>query len=187
MLGKAPSDAAGGVIDLRDQMTGRTAIFQPAIGRAVLDHQFAEAGPPLAPHMHGFHPLSARTPQFGLAHPLPQRLAAHRQTVFSQMLGSQRRPEIAVALPHPRQNSLRQTRRQLAIRAAPAQSVYQRAIPFLTQARQQAADLAVGQIQPPTGFDLRQMALLHVVQHFQTVPLGLAQGNSLRFHRTPPT
>src|SRR5487761_897854 len=82
VLGKTSPDAAGGVIDQSDQLTGRTALLQPTEGRAILHHQLSKTGSSLSPHMDLFHSLAARAPQGRLGHPLPQRLSAHRQAIF---------------------------------------------------------------------------------------------------------
>src|SRR5579863_2135242 len=70
-------------------MAGRTALFQPAIGRAVHHHQFAEAGAPGPPHMHRFHLPGSRPPQSRDTHPVPQRFPAHHPPAACQMLGGQ--------------------------------------------------------------------------------------------------
>src|SRR5450755_595512 len=80
-------ETAGGVIDHRNQLTSRPALFQPTERGAILHHQLSETGAAFPPHMDGLYALRARTPQAGLHHPLAQRLAAHRPTLLGQVLG----------------------------------------------------------------------------------------------------
>src|SRR2546430_4925881 len=56
------------------------------------------------------------------------------------------------------------------------------ATPALANAEQHPPHLAVGYFQPLGCSYLRQMLLLYLVQHFQSVPFSLAQGDALRFH-----
>jgi len=46
-------ETAGGIIDYRNQLTSRPALFQPAKRGAILHHQLSETGAPLPPHMDG--------------------------------------------------------------------------------------------------------------------------------------
>src|SRR6266404_605144 len=55
-------------------------------------------------------------------------------------------------------------------------------IPALANAEQHPPHLAVGYFQPLGCRYLCQMLLLYLVQHFQSVPFSLAQGDALRFH-----
>src|SRR6266446_344230 len=59
--------------------------------------------------------LGARPPEGRFAHPLPQRLAAHRQSFLRQVFGSQRGSKISIPLAHPRQNLLLEACSELAI------------------------------------------------------------------------
>jgi len=104
VFGEPGIETAGGVIDHRNQLAGRATLLQPTKRGAILHHQLPETGSPLPPHMDGLYALRARAPQAGLHHPLPQRLAAHRQSFLGQVLGGQGGSEVRIALPHPAQN-----------------------------------------------------------------------------------
>jgi hypothetical protein len=56
-------------------------------------------------------------------------------------------------------------------------------ISALAEAQQHPPHLAVGYFQPLGGGQLRQLLLLYLVQHLQSVPFSLAQSDPLRFHR----
>jgi len=75
-------ETAGRVNDHRDQLTGRAAFLQPPKWGAILHDQLSETGSSLPPHMDGFYALRPGTPQAGLHHPVPQRLAAHQQSLL---------------------------------------------------------------------------------------------------------
>ena len=183
VLHETAPNAAGGVVDYGDQMAGGAAILQPAEGRAVHHHQFAECGTALAPHMHLPDLPAARPPQSRGAHPLSQCLPAHPQPVLRQMLGGECGTETRVRRqPQPSQTAVRDGLGNLAIRGTSAQPMNQPAIPLSLQACRQAPDAPVGQPQTPRRFDLREVALLDFVQHLQSVPFSLAQRDSLRFH-----
>src|SRR5690242_5016624 len=53
---------------------------------------------------------------------------------------------------------------------------------MLANPQQHPPHLAVRHFQPRGGGYLRQMLLLYLVQHFQSVPFSLAQSDSLRLH-----
>src|SRR5271167_3700166 len=55
-------------------------------------------------------------------------------------------------------------------------------ISSFAKAEQHPPHLAVSYFQPRGCFDLCQMLLLYLVQHFQSVPFSLAQSDPLRFH-----
>jgi hypothetical protein len=66
----------------------------------------------------------------------------------------------------------------------------QRTIPTLAKAQQHSPHVAVGYFQPLGGSYLRQMLLIHFLQHFQSIPFWRGCGSvmqiqrdSLRFHR----
>ena len=132
--------------------------------------------------MHGLHTWGTRTPQGRLGHPFPQRLPAHRETFLGQVFGGQRGAEICITLPQSRQNLLLEPRRQPAVRGPTAQSMNQCTIPTLAKTQQHSPHVAVGYFQPLGGSYLRQMLLIYLVQHFQSVPFPLTQRDSLRFH-----
>jgi hypothetical protein len=60
--------------------------------------------------------------------------------------------------------------------------VNQGTIPVFADAEQHPTYLTVGYFQPRGSGYLRQMLLLYLVQHFQSVPFSLAQSDSLRLH-----
>jgi hypothetical protein len=96
-------------------------------------------------------------------------LPAHGETCLGQVFGSQRGSEIRITLLQARQNLLLQTGRQLAVRWSAAQSVNQGMISSLARAEQHPPHLEVAYFQPRGPSYLRQMLLLYLVQHFQTV------------------
>ena len=100
------------------------------------------------------------------------------------MLGRQRGPEIRIALAHPRQNLLLEADRQLAVRWPAAQPVNQRLSPR-SRMRINNRRTCRSLLSAAGRFHLRQMPLLHIMQHFQSVPFSLAQCHALRFHGTP--
>ena len=102
--------------------------------------------------------------------------------ILGQVFGGQRGSEICITLAQARQNLLLEADRQLAVRWPAAQSMNQGAISALAKAEQHPPHLAVGYFQPLGRCYLRQMLLLYLVQHFQSVPFSLAQSDSLRFH-----
>jgi len=63
--------------------------------------------------------------------------------------------------------------------------VNQRNISVFAKAGQHPPYLAVGYFQPRSRLDLRQMLLLYLVQHFQSVPFSLARSDLLRVHGAP--
>ena len=89
--------------------------------------------------------------------------------------------EIRITLAQARQNLLLQAGHQLAVRGPAAQSVNQGAISALAQAQQHSPHVAVAYFQPLGRCYLRQLLLLYLVQHFQSIPFSLAQSDSLRF------
>src|SRR3981081_1383068 len=74
VFGETGPDAAGGIIDQRDQLTSRASLLQPTERGATLHHQLPKTRSALAPHVDLFHPLRARAPESRFGHPLPQRL-----------------------------------------------------------------------------------------------------------------
>jgi hypothetical protein len=58
-----------------------------------------------------------------------------------------------------------------------------RSISAFPQTKQQPTDMAIADLQPFGGFHLRDLFLLDLVKHAQSVSFSLAQGDSLRFHR----
>ncbi len=136
--------------------------------------------------MDGFHPPASRAPQPRPAHPLPQRLAADRETLARQVLSGQGGTKAGVTslaqLPH---SPLPAALRDLPIRAATAQPVHDPAIALGAQPCLQTPDLAVGYMQPPGRFDLSQMTFLDLLQQLQPLSFSGAQLDSLRFH--PPS
>src|SRR5690348_6304798 len=59
----------------------------------------------------------------------------------------------------------------------------QRTIPTLAKVQQHSPHVAVGYLQPLGRGYLRQMLLIYFVQHVQSIPFPLIQGDSLRLHR----
>jgi hypothetical protein len=60
--------------------------------------------------------------------------------------------------------------------------VHDSAISLLTEPRLQATHVPIRQAQPTSRFDLLQMTLFHLVQHFQSLSIFGTQLDSLRFH-----
>src|SRR3990170_6792269 len=103
------------------------------------------------------------------------------------MLGGQGGTEVSVAAPDFPQHPLFRCGGDPAIRRPAPQPMNDTAIPFGRHTPLQPPHLAGAEPQTPCRFYLREMPLLDLVQNLQPISLPCAQGNSLRFHRTPPT
>ena len=92
---------AGGIVDVDEQGALWSAALEPPVLRAINLDQLAQAIAPIPRLMHRLQPCPAILPQARRHHPLPQRLARQMNPVqLRQLLRSQRRSEVAIALPN---------------------------------------------------------------------------------------
>lgn len=95
-----PRQAPGRIVDEDQQGAARAAALEPVVMRPVDLDQLPEPRTPLADLEHTFSPPTPRLPQPQADLNLPHRLHRHRDPlVLAELLGSQRRTEVRIALP----------------------------------------------------------------------------------------
>ena len=121
---KTSMDAAGGIVDHRNQHHRFASPFQPIVARRIHLHQLTEALPP-RPALTMLVALALPLPQARCHQPTTQGIVRYRQTLFRQLLACQGRPKVRVTPLVLGQNFLPQFFLQPAIRRSPTQAVNQ--------------------------------------------------------------
>ena len=159
-------DPAGGVIDEHQQCTGRPAVLEPAVLRAVDLHQLARTIPAIAGLMQPALPLRPVHPQPRLDHPASERLPAKRDAVqLGELLRRQGGPKIGVALPHERQGGIADRLRLAPVRGPPTALENQPGRAFQPKRPQEPKHLPALQRQQPGRRRDCHPAPVHVADH----------------------
>lgn len=90
---------AGRIVNVDEQGALRPTGLEPPVLRAIDLDQLTDTLAAIARLMNRLHPLLAILPKPGCHHPLPDRLAAKTDAMkLRELLGSKRRPKVALAL-----------------------------------------------------------------------------------------
>lgn len=99
---------ARGVVDIAQHRAHRATVLEPSVLRSVDLDQLAVARAPRSGLLDGLATRRTRLPQPSLAHEAPERLSADREAVaLDELLPSQRRSEVVVALADERHDLVR--------------------------------------------------------------------------------
>ena len=134
---------AGGIIDISQKRALWATVLEPPMLGAVDLDQFAPALAVIAWLVHGRKPSAAIQPQTFLDHPFADRLSGHGTTMgLPQLLSSQRRTEVWIALLDDRHDQITDRLRQAVVARFATPLRYEAGSSMLPEVLQQPEDLS---------------------------------------------